>query len=237
MNSCKGCKFAIVDESKQIGCEQHKLEKFIAQGVAKIDDDRWYSIDRLCMFKRFVDWDGSIEDETQIKMGYIFILNRESSFDELIQNINAIKDKEPLWIGVICTSYQPKKDIIDILNSIGCKYNIITDYIEKQDWFYIDPFIKHIKNGWTLVNIVGKEFISDAKERMHKAINEDLKAIGLVTPAEDSLNGICFFNIFFKFHNGSVPNFDEESNSYIVESFENKMRRKSAEFVEEWGNL
>lgn len=237
MNSCKDCKFVKVDESGQFGCEQNKLEKFISQNAATKGDDGWYNLNRLCMFKRFIDWDGSIEEETEIKMGYIFILNRESNFDELLNNINQIKDKKPLWIGVICTSHQPRKDIIELLGSIGCKYNIITDYIEKQNWFYIDPFVKHIKNGWTLVNIVGEEFISDAKEKIHQAINEDLKVVGLVTPKEDSLNGICFFNIFFKFHNGSLPAFDEESDSYIIESFENKMRRKNAEFVKEWGEL
>ena len=237
MNSCKDCKFAICSDNVQTGCECNKIEKFVEQNTASMGENGFYNLNRLCMFKRFVDWEGSLEDETQIKMGYIFILNSESNFDQLEYNINQIKDKSPLWIGVICTNAQPKKSIIELLNSIGCKYNIITDYLEKQEWFYIDTFIKHIKNGWTLVNIVGKEFIVDAKEKMHQVINEDLRVIGLVTPEEDSLNGICFFNIFFKYHKGSLPIFDEESDSYIVESFENKMRRNNPELVVSWSEL
>ena len=64
----------------------------------------------------------------------------------------------------------------------------------------LHKIIKNIKTGWTLVNIVGQPFIKNAKEILEKKINDNLERFALIIPEEDTVNSICFFNIFFKIY-------------------------------------
>ena len=238
MLSCNECKFASRSENIQTGCNLNKLEKFIELNAASIQpEDNSYSLSRICMFKRSEDWNGDILEETQIKMGYIFIIKDKDSIQTFKDNIELIKDKNPLWIGVLHSFNSLNNEICNILDTLQCKYNIVCQYTQDHDINKIDQFLPHMKAGWTLVNVVGEEFLVDAKNRLNYFINEQLGMAGIIKNEGDSLNGFCFFNIFFKFHKGSKIEYDQNENLYIYKSFEYKVKEKDENMVKLWGDI
>lgn len=234
--NCKDCKFAIVNNDIQVGCSENKVHKFVKQGFSKISKNNYFELDRICLFKRSEDWNGNLAEETAIRLTYLFIL-KDTNLEELYKNIDEIKDKNPVSVYVISTVTNDSSEILNKLKELKCKYHYIVDYMEKSDWFLIDKIIKNLKTGWTLVNIVGDKFINNAKEILETSINENLERFALIVPEEDTVNAICFFNIFFKFHKGSMPQYDELSDSYIVETFENKIKTKNPDMIKNWSEI
>ena len=234
--NCKGCKFAIINHEMQIGCEQNKVHKFVSKNKAKLNENNFFDIDSVCIFKRSSDWNGDLERETEVRMSYVFIL-KDSNTNELFNNLSLIKDQNPVMVYVISKIVNDKLNIINKLKELNCKYRYIEDYSEQSDRFLLDKMHKDIKTGWTSVNIVGEYFNPNVKKDIHKLINEELEAIGLILPEEDTVNNLCFFNIFFKYHKGSQPYYDESLDAYIIESFENKMLKHNKNMIKHWSDL
>lgn len=238
MLSCHQCKFASRSGKIQTGCDLNKLEKFISLNSAVMEsNDDSYSLSRICMFKRSEDWQGDIEQETKIKLGYIFIIKDKDSMQTFKDNIELIRDKNPLWIGVLHSFNSLNSEVCKILDTLKCKYNVICQYTKDYDINRIDDFLPYMKAGWTLVNIVGEELLVDAKDKLNYFINDQLGMAGIIKNEGTSLNGFCFFNIFFKFYKGSKIEYSPDEDVYIYKNFEYKVKEKEENMVKLWGDI
>lgn len=241
--SCYKCKHAIIKNSKQVGCEENKLEKLISDDKAQIlDDDYFYSLEKVCLFKD--DNNTANKSEVDIRLGYIFILNDANKLDILKNNINLIKDKNPIWIGVTHQFEDLNSDIVNILEAANCKYNIIINYKESDDVFKPDQYMNQYLNGWTLINIVGEPFNSNAKEILQDCIiNKDLVAAAIVDTCDDSkINNVCFFNILYKYLNGSkleLKDSEDDSGEITgyVKSYIRKVLETKSSMIKTWKEL
>ena len=238
MLTCSGCKFASRSDKIQTGCELYKLDKFIELNNARMESGHdSYSLSRICMFHRPDNWNGDINKETQVKLGYIFIIKDKNDIDIFKNNIDLIKNKDPLWIGVLHSFNSINNELCEILNNVKCKYNIVCQYTKDFDINRIDQFLPYMKAGWTLVNIVGEPFLAEAKEKLNHFINYELGMAGIIKYNNESLNGFCFFNIFFKFYKGSKIQYNEIDDTYEYKNFEYKVQEQNSDMIKLWENI
>jgi hypothetical protein len=200
--SCEGCRYEI-----DTGCSLGLIEKL---GTAE-DQNGDISLTKICMYKN------KDIDEIDIKMGYVFILNDLKYFDTLRSNIELIKDKNPIWIG------------------------ISHNYDELSDLYRLDQFKKNYKNGWTLVNVVGEYFNPNAKSQVEKYIFKDFKSAGIIKDNKDpkdlSINNICFFNLIYKFLKGNDPEVDEVKEVVYYKSVFDKILEQNPEMFKTWEEI
>jgi hypothetical protein len=103
--TCEGCIHAIV-ETEQSGCAFNLLGMLNAQKF-----DKFYILDRTCLVKN------KTPEDVDIKLGYLFILKDFKDLPVLESNILAIKDSNPLWIGVSTNDPTKNYQVIKILES------------------------------------------------------------------------------------------------------------------------
>ena len=66
MFDCKDCCFAKMDNGKQIQCLSDEC-KYVA-GKEKLNDNGFFTLDRLCLYKRKPDWEKDKTDEEKIEL-------------------------------------------------------------------------------------------------------------------------------------------------------------------------
>lgn len=228
--SCQDCKHIILSGDSQEGCQLNLLDNLEAQKT-----DKYYEFNRVCMFKN------KDVDEVDVKLGYIFILDDFSKLDILQNNLTLIKDKAPMWIGVSSNDPTKNTQIAETLDTVGCKYNIISNFNEVDNIYKLDQFMKNYKNGWTLVNIVGQDFDPDVKNKLNQFVLKNGKKAALIKDTTDpddfSVNGICYFNFIYKYLNGSKAELNEEENVYYTKSFPQKIAEQSPQMIVAWSEL
>ena len=101
--------------------------------------------------------------------------------------------------------------IINILDGLNIKYNIVCNYDKIADLYKLDQFIKNYKNGWTLVNVVGEYFNHNAKQ--------------------------VYFNFIYRYVNGSRPDFNEEEQVYYTKSLYEKISAKDPSMIKTWKEI
>lgn len=227
--TCEGCIHAII-EDEQSGCKFDLLETLDAQKV-----DKYYILNRTCLIKN------KNPEDVDVKLGYLFILKDFKHLPILESNINTIKDKNPIWIGISTNDPSKNYQVVKILDTAGCKYDIISNYEEIDDIYRSDQFMKNYKNGWTLVNIVGEYFDSEAKNKLQRFILKDAKKAAIIksdnNPDVVEINGICYYNFIFKYLNGNKPELNEEDQCYYAKSFAHKIYEKDSNMIATWSNL
>jgi len=232
--SCYKCKHAQIKDSKQVGCDLGHLQFFMIQNKAEIlNDDYFYSLGRVCLSKD----DNTPRPEKDVRLGYLFILDDETKIEQLIKNIDLIKDKDPLWIGVVHSFSNSHNTIVDAVKPIGCKYNIILNYESAENIYKPDQFMNNYLNGWTLVNVVGQPFKFNAKEILSNFVFEQSGVAGAILEnIEENVNNACFFNIIYKTLKGSKIDFDEDGNLLDFRFIE-KIINNNPNMIKYWKDL
>lgn len=237
--TCEGCKFAVLENGTQVGCAINKLERFKKSGQAILKKLSYtYNLSRVCIYKRQEEWEGDIEAETALRMGYIFILKDFDKLSILGESLRKVKPLNPTWIGIVHTCVANHKEVIEEMNAVGNKYfNVVMQLSQTQDFDKIDSFYKNIPQGWTLVNIVGEELKIDAKSTIEKEVNDNLKAISAVKFSDDTVNGVCINNFFYRMLGGSFPIVDEENQTIFYKSILEKITEAHPDGVYTWSEL
>lgn len=231
--NCEGCKYAIFDEEKQIGCKYNLLE--VLNGKIQ-QDDLYYKLSGVCLSKN------KTPESIDIKLGYLFILHDVSKIDILEHNINKILNKKPVWIGISIVAeslskFYSLRDRLAAKVHGFCKYNILANDIDYSDYYKIDQFYDNYLNGWTYVNEVGEFFREDAKESLTNfIINKGGKA-ALISSDVEQINDTCFYNLIYKCLKGNKLDFDENNKKFYQKNFYDKVHDMDSKMILEWKNL
>lgn len=229
--SCEDCKYAILKNEEQVGCSIDKIDKL---DPIK-DSGKFFQLNKVCLFKN------KQEEEVDLKLGYLFIVNSNDKIKNLEYNISLIKDKNPVWIGVIHDDIEYNEKIINILDGLNIKYNIVCNYDKIADLYKLDQFIKNYKNGWTLVNVVGEYFNHSAKEVLENFIINNSGKAAIIKDSNDpedfGVNNICYFNFIYRYVNGSRPDFNEEEQVYYTKSLYEKISAKDPSMIKTWKEI
>lgn len=240
MNSCSGCKFALIDDKKiqyQYGCSLNKSNALKNDHITL----GYYDLKRFCIFKRPKDWEGDIELETAPRIGYLFILKDKDQINQLKENLTKVKNA--IWLGISHFCPELQKEIIQLAHEITGhnKVNIICNFSEvnRNEYYQIDNFDKNLISGWTLVNIVGEDFDPDKLiNKLKVYINDELKVAGLFLHKDaKSLNGMCFFNIYYKYYKGSRPAINPNTDQVCYDNFIEKISSDKQHLVKYWEEL
>lgn len=225
--TCESCCHAIIENDEQTGCKLDKLSK-IPSVFNK--STKFFNLEKVCAYKN------NDPENIKIKVGYIFILKDPDKIQELKNNINSVKDMNPLWIGVNHDFPEIKDDINKYLMSLNIPYNIILNYEKVAgDIYRLDQFMKNYKNGWTLVNIIGEKFDIDKYKILNTYVNH-FNPLAIVKNKCDSVNELVFFNMIFKYLKGSYPSILEDETieqKTIIE----KVEDMSSYMVKNWKEL
>jgi hypothetical protein len=253
--SCDRCKHATLEKTlvqddklsittvKQVGCDLNILGKFNYTNQSKDGEDvvdyNYYILDKVCLHKN----EGIEDKKVDIRMGYIFILKDINQLDHLENNLKLISNHDPLWIGIAHEFSDYNQKIISIIEETNpnVKHNVVCNFEKVHDFLKLDQFMKDLKNGWTLVNIVGEYFDIQNKYKVKKFTLEDLKSAAVIKDTNDpedmNVNNVCFFNFIYKFLKGSTPEYLEEEDVFIEKSFFNKVAEKQISMIKTWSEL
>ena len=227
--SCESCKHADMADQVQGGCSLNKLQSFIDQDKASFNPEtNFYDLNRVCLSKN------SDQVALKTKVGYVFILNEESKFENLKENVSLCLENNPIWIGVVHNLPHLNDDIIEYFKDVSCLHNIVCNYDPIDDIYKPDQFFKKYKNGWTIVNVVGEEFNKDLCLSLESYLNNNEQPVGLIKDEGESMNNFCFFNIIYKFLKGSKPDIDEETNEVTFATYEEKIAVMSPDMIKTW---
>ena len=169
-----------------------------------------------------------------MRIGYILILKNPDNFSSLKNHLSAIKDSNPIWVGVINDFVEYHEEIIDILKTFACEFNVIYNLEKTPDIQKLDQFSKY-KNGWTVVRVAGEDVV-DNTDLLDKYILDGNK-IGLIKHNDESINGMCFFNFIFKFLKGNKYELNEETKEVIFKTFEEKVIEKDPNMITTWEKI
>jgi hypothetical protein len=230
---CEGCRHALFDSEKQIGCKYSLSSKL---GAEIVNDDLYYSLDKVCLYKNKKD------SEIDIKLGYLFILKNINQKDVLIHNIKRIIDKKPLWVGISAVSEDLNKlddiknQLISLLDGV-CQYKIIVNAEDYSDYYKLDQFMNDYKNGWTYVNEVGDFFRENAKEVLSQFILVNAGKAAVISGESEQVNDTCFYNFIFKCLHGNKTDFNEENEKFYFKNFYDKVEEKDPKMILDWSDL
>ena len=238
VDSCKECKFALLDDNHvQYGCSLNK------SNILRCNHDTagYYDLQRLCIFKRAKDWDGDIEAETAPRVGYLFILKNKDDMSKLRENLTKVKNA--IWLGVSHFYPELQKELIELSHQVTGhnKVNVICNFSElnKNEYYQIDNFDKNFVNGWTIVNIVGEDFNPETLlSKLKTYINDQLNVAGVfLNKDSNSLNNMCFFNIYYKYYKGSRPVINPNTDKICYDNFIQKILSDRKQLVKHWEEL
>ena len=170
------------------------------------------------------------------KIGYIFILKDVSHLSQLKDNISKVLHHNPNWIGICHNLEESADDIIDEMRYLECQYNIVLNYNKIPDIYILDQFINNIKNGWTVVNIVGEDFNEDLYLKINKITTSNIP-VALIRHDSDSINGMAYFNYTFKYLKGSKLEIDEENDIVKNMTYEEKIKEQSPSMIKTWEEI
>lgn len=161
-------------------------------------------------------------------IGYIFILKTVDDIPNFSSLLNKIS-QEAVWVGV---SAVPECEHVlrAILDESGTKYNLVINTEDFSDYYKIDQFLPHIKNGWTYVHEVGQPFRDDVNSKVKKFIENGGK-FALISDEHEAINDTCFYSLIYKMLRGNRPELNQIINFY------DKVEREDAAMVKKWSDL
>lgn len=227
LKTCNNCKHAAINNDIQVGCNINIADRL---GFDQTES-AYYDLKNICLFKN------KEKEDVDISMGYIFVSQQNTTFEDIKQCIDKVLNNNPMWIGVYCYSVDIKDACTSYLNSLQIKYNILLAFSDTSDFDKLDKFIKNYLNGWTHVHVVGQEFKESSKELLFQKILIENYKIGLILENKDSINNMCYFNMIYKFLKGSKLIQDENSGEIIDKTFYEKLKEKSENMIYTWSDL
>jgi hypothetical protein len=223
--SCEGCFHALFNDVEQVGCKHdlhHKL------GYKKLEDEIYYSLNRICLQKNKKDAD--------IKFGYLFILESRHLLPVLIEKIGEAKETNPCWIGVSTLFNDTLKDIKETIGP-DIKNNIIINTENYSDYYKLDQFIKDYQNGWTYVHKIGEPYRRNARQTVESFILEKAGRVAMIADEEEAINDICFYNYIYRALKGNKPEIDPAEGIAKYKSLYHKIEELSPEMIKRWADL
>lgn len=161
-------------------------------------------------------------------ISYIFIIKNSNGILDFTVLLSKVV-QEAIWIGVSSVP-ECEQDLRYILDESGIKYNLIINTEDFSDYYKIDQFLPHIKNGWTYVHEVGQPFRDDVNRKVKKFIESGGK-FALISDEHEAINDTCFYSLIYKMLRGNRPELNQIINFY------DKVEREDATMVKKWSDL
>lgn len=224
---CKGCVFSRIqiDDGTQIGCSLNRCETL---GVKAINSDGFFVLERFCNTYRPEEWINNLEFEDQLniqevvieevypRVGFFVRLDPDqvdaiADLKTTLESISVASHKrngKPPFIVVINERVEYNQEVwdlfVDIFGELGdTDYHILQvgEAPEKQIHL-VDEAFTHAQNGWIYVTTSGETVAHDMIDKLHNAINFEMKQI-MTVESYDGFNGLLFPAFLFKFLNGN----------------------------------
>lgn len=226
---CNECIFAKKDEDgKQTGCsftndfEVSYLDIFKGNNNAKLKDDNFYEINRLCnactKCNNIEDLPANYKEivATRIKPKIDLII-----FGEHKNNIEALKrakDKGYQKIYV-CYPFQINSRHYFDLRAINDKVIIVSQIDSTHDYCEIDSAVDKSESKFVVIQDSSKEIADNIVETVYNIYFNELREFICIVNTEDNLNGLVILTKAFKYFNGNKEKLVHQK---IIEVNQNK---------------
>lgn len=161
-------------------------------------------------------------------ISYIFILEDPNLKPDLLQKISLVKN-HAVWIGVTTTS-ECETGLNENLSRYGIKYNLIVNSENFSDYYKIDQFKSHLRNGWTYIHKIGEQFRSSVRDDIKNYVDNGGKFAFVANECE-AINDSCFYSLIYKMLGGNSPEQDQWINFY------DKVEQLNPDMIKRWDDL
>jgi hypothetical protein len=259
---CKGCVFAKCsldgENKQQEGCAFDRHESL---GV-KAAHDGFFVLERFCNTFRPDQWVNDLDFEDQLniqeaaieevypRVGFFVRLDTssENAMQDLKKTLESIaiasykRNGKPPFIVVINDKVEYNEEIwslfVRLFGELGdTDYHIvqISKMPEKQIYL-VDEAFNHAQNGWIYVTTSGEIVAESIIDKLHNAINVEMKQVMTVEPY-DGFNGLIFPAFLFKFLNGNrmkVYQDEQVDSGTFIEKVKTAQDRSDIKTVYTW---
>jgi len=201
---CSSCVFCESDPTAQVGCELGRLEKYIEQGRATLQEDGYYYIDTVCCACRGAEWlkaqpigkDAIAIVEEEIKIAASFII---VSIDDDLDTI-----KKMLYRRISeCAAQKfvkPKKIIVALKNEEASSkeiYATLQDFAEDIPNLLVrivnpnydfarslDMAVQNVKSNYYCVVQLEHNVPTNMLSTINELVNEQIKPVSMIMPTK-----------------------------------------------------
>lgn len=191
------CGFCCFYDPEKKTCGQDLIKVFQSRNAEiKFDENENHTIDRLCQYRRNIDWnenksiDEKIEickNEIYVKGTILIVANSIDNFEKTIDKIKDIKNISNFKLIVIYDSIK----FIDLKNSIEnrikIKYNLAS--IKNNNIYYqIYRSLKYAQNGYLFIIDSNKEIENNMIDKVNSFVNKSMYRMLHIKPVDDSFH-------------------------------------------------
>jgi len=190
---CKECKFSIVENGIQKGCEFDRINKFKDAGLNVEQKDGFYIINRECLTFQNKDSPVSakeIRDYIKTKVIYLLIVDKKNTIDDVFERISKIIGDG--GIGIINTLKEgfDYVGVVEKLNNTGRKFFIHSCYNVKYEGHEVDNFLDYLDKSYNYQVYVdltyNKEYkYLDFAKLLDNHINEKMNFVSCIKETKD----------------------------------------------------
>lgn len=214
---CKDCVFS----QEKTGCTLNRVEKL---GVKEVAEDGTNVLNRFCNTYRPQEWLGTLGFDEQLnpessvlkeihpRMGFFIRLKTDepNAIDALDLTLRSTTKLgiPPAYVVVINDKVEYNEEIWGLFithfgeMNYDTKYHLMQTTTSGDVNSFVDGAFGHAQNGWIMCLSSGMNVPSDTLDKLHQAINVDMKQLILVEPT-DGYNYMIFPAYLFKFLNGN----------------------------------
>lgn len=227
--SCENCSFLISENGKQIGCNAGRLEKFIQQDKATLNENGYYEINRFCNMRRKEK--STVEEAyNKIKSKFgIAIFDEGDNFEDAIESCKKIQyDKNKFKISIYSKNRKIFGKLFEKVNDLkrsGIDARLFFDIEDRNISSSEKDVFQYLYGCSHLIKINGNTEIDPMfLFNINKSLNDDLEVF--FTYELNNVYCAPFWIVNQQYLN--YHSYDEMMKAIIEESINSSMHKKYA---------
>lgn len=205
--SCLDCCFLNEDKN----CQQGLHSIFLNQGDEIISNESEVRLNRVCQYKRSIDWndDKSIEnrisickDEVYISGTILLISNNKENLEKIIDKLNTSSRIKNFKFLILYTNIK-SKDLLEICgNKIKSSYRLILNTSsDLNDSIYRS--LKYAKNGYFFILDSSKDITDNIFDKVNNFVNIKMYRLLHIKPTDGLHQSVSMVHLY-KYIKGDI---------------------------------
>lgn len=205
--SCLDCCFLNEDKN----CQQGLHSIFLNQGDEIISNESEVRLNRVCQYKRSIDWndDKSIEnrisickDEVYISGTILLISNNKENLEKIIDKLNTSSRIKNFKFLILYTNIK-SKDLLEICgNKIKSSYRLILNTSsDLNDSIYRS--LKYAKNGYFFILDSSKDITDNIFDKVNNFVNIKMYRLLHIKPTDGLHQSVSMVHLY-KYIRGDI---------------------------------
>lgn len=207
-------------------CHLGLIDKWKDLGNVKNSSDSETVINRICMYRRELDWkkELSIEDKiSRVKSdvyikGSVIVLcknNDLSGLDKTLSSLKTVHRIENFFPVVIADNSSTLESVVNVVKKYFKKFKAMISLEDKTTSGMVDQAFRNVKNGFIFVLNASKSFDRDIFDKINMMVNIDLKKFVYLQSKDNDFHQCVFVAAVYKSLGGNKEfGFEEKMSKF-----------------------